>query len=153
MTLSKRSNETVKLPAQDLGQVWPRDPDQICGCCLGQRLGLDQLGETEHQARLDLLVSGVADADVGKDIFGASRDAFYGITEGLLVVFLIGHSPLVPQWIFCGFRLIRVAYPRASWGSGSVRDLKSTMRWLRLLGSLTRYDLTAFNTQSVTIGL
>ena len=84
MTLSRRSNETVKLPAQDLGQVWPRDPDQICGCCLGQPLGLDQLGETEHQARLDLLVASVADADVGKDISGASRDAFHGITEGVV---------------------------------------------------------------------
>ena len=99
MTLSKRSNETVKLPAQDLGQVWPRDPDQICSCCLGQRLGLDQLGETKHQARLDLLVASVADADVGKDISGASRDAFHRITEGLLVVFLIGHSP----WFRSGF--------------------------------------------------
>ena len=58
------------------------DPDQICGCCLGQPLGLDQLGETEHQARFELLVAGVAD-DVGKDTAGASRDALHGITEGL----------------------------------------------------------------------
>ena len=41
-----------------------------------------------------------------------------------------------------------VDFLRASWDPVPSWILKSTMRWLRLLASLTRYDLTAFNTQS-----
>ena len=53
----------------------------------------------------------------------------------------------------CTLLTLGVSVPIGELGIRFRLDLKSTTRWLRLLASLTRYDLTAFNTQSVTIGL
>ena len=98
MTLSRRSNETVKLPRRILDRSGRPIPIRSAAAVWVSPLASISLAKLQHQARFDLLVAGVADVD-GKEISGASRDAPHGTTEGLLVVLRIEGTP----WFRSGF--------------------------------------------------